>query len=321
MKKIILYIILVALSFSCQDFLDEESKSQMTVDYYKTDRGLYEGVAAVYSSCREIYRENMFRINYYSDLAENGSSANNSYQFSSDPSWSGLNALFADLHQGIMIINRMEQVIGDNPEDRTKEIYLAELRGFRAIFYQIQVELWGKYGHYQDQVYDNFESSMLNIEQQSVEFFYIQIMSDIDYAIEKLPVKAEIKEFGRLSQGAAKGFKARFLMAVAGYSHPGYSSEPEYNLYQKLGYNSLDALYTEAKGLAESVINDYGYSLEDEYWKVFDEQHQTSDEIIWSVQWTTDKIFNTDYNAYPFFTHTTYPSVKELFLFRLALQP
>lgn len=54
------YIILSALSmfslFSCQDFLQEESKSQMTLDYYYTDKGLNEGVAAVYSSCREMFR-------------------------------------------------------------------------------------------------------------------------------------------------------------------------------------------------------------------------------------------------------------------------
>lgn len=73
MKKII-NIIVLALSvfslFSCQDFLKEESKSQMTLDYYYTDKGLKEGVAAVYSSCREMFRQNMFEVNYFSDLSE-----------------------------------------------------------------------------------------------------------------------------------------------------------------------------------------------------------------------------------------------------------
>lgn len=133
------YIILSALSmfslFSCQDFLKEESKSQMTLDYYYTDKGLNEGVAAVYSSCREMFRGDMFEINYFSDLSEVAASQNNSYDHVGKVSAGFLNNLFCNMHQGIMIANRMERIIGDNPETRTKEIYLAELRGLRAMFY------------------------------------------------------------------------------------------------------------------------------------------------------------------------------------------
>src|SRR5699024_4497181 len=104
----------------------------------------------------------------------------------------------------------------------------------------------------------------------------------------------EVSEFGRLTQGAAKGLKARYLLAIAGYSHSEYAGKPEHDLYQKLGYESLQALYEEAKSLAESVISDYGYRLEDNYSDVFDAFSQESDEVIWSIQWTTEKMFNTD---------------------------
>jgi len=293
MKKILLILSVLSL-FSCKDFLKEESKSQMTLDYYYTDRGLYEGVAAVYSSCRELYRESMFKINVFSDLMEAASSANNSYGDAADVSKDYLNNLFCDPHQGIMIINRMVRVIGDEPDNRTKEIYLAELRGFRAVFYQIQAELWGKYGHYQDMVFDAYEEDMLYLNQQPLEFYYKEILSDIDYAIEKLPAQSEIKEFGRLSQGAAKAFKARFLLAIAGYSHSDYSGKEEFNLCNKLGFDSETALYTEARKLARSVIGDYGYQLMPTYGDNFDQTKQLNDEVIWSVQWTTDKTFNTD---------------------------
>ena len=155
MKRSLVLSILCVL-FSCQDYLKEESKSQMTLDYYYTDRGLMEGVAAVYSSCRELFRSDMFELNYFSDLTEVAASKNNSYEHIGNVSVGYLNSLFANMHQGIMIANRMERIIGDNPDTRTKEIYLAELRGFRAMFYQIQVELWGKYGHYQESVYDQY---------------------------------------------------------------------------------------------------------------------------------------------------------------------
>lgn len=293
MKKIVYIFCLISL-FSCQDYLKEESKSQMTLDYYNTERGLNEGVSAVYSSCREIFREALYKINAFSDLMENGASSNNSYDDAVGVSCGYLNTLFVELHQGIMIINRMERVIGDSPDTRTKEIYLAELRGFRAMFYQIQVEVWGKYGHYQETVFDEYDDSMLYINQKSVEFMYQQILNDINYAIEKLPTKSEIKEFGRLSQGAAKALKARFLLAIAGYSHTDYSGSDEFNLYNKLGFSSVEELYIEARNLARSVINDYGYQLLPTYGAVFDEDNQLNDEIIWSVQWTTDKAFNSD---------------------------
>ncbi|MDB8921927.1 RagB/SusD family nutrient uptake outer membrane protein, partial [Parabacteroides merdae] len=297
MKKII-NIIVLALSvfslFSCQDFLKEESKSQMTLDYYYTDKGLKEGVAAVYSSCREMFRQNMFEVNYFSDLSELAASQNNTYDHVGKVSVGFLNALFADMHQGIMIINRMERVIGDNPETRTKEIYLAELRGFRAMFYQYQVELWGKYGHYQETVYDQYEESMLYLNQKPVSFYYEQILKDIDYAIEKLPTQSEIKEFGRLSQGAAKALKARFLLAIAGYSNPEYAGNEEYNICTQLGFASENDLYVQARALARSVINDYNYTLLSSYGDNFDEGKQVNKEVIWSVQWTTDKTFNTD---------------------------
>lgn len=294
MKKITLLLLGIILAAGCKDFLEEDSRSQMTEDYYQTDQGLYEGVAAIYSNSRLLYQQNMFRVNYYCDILENGSSLNNSYQQSSDVSWAALNELFRDLHKGIMIMNRLEQIIGDSPADRTREIYLAEIRGMRAHYYQIQVELWGKYGHYQEKVFTEFEGTMLEINQKPVEFFYQQIFADVDYAIEKLPGRTEISEFGRLSQGAAKALKSRFLLAVAGYSHHDYASEPEYNLYSKLGYSSLNSLYEEAKGLAMSVISDYGYSLEAEYEAVFDAFNKQNNEVIWSIQWTTDKMFNTN---------------------------
>ncbi|GAA4436004.1 RagB/SusD family nutrient uptake outer membrane protein [Ravibacter arvi] len=293
MKKIFISLGLLALLGGCSDFLEEDSRSQMTEDYYLTEQGLYEGVTAIYANTRLLYQWNMFRVNFYSDIAENASSQNNSYAESSDVSYGPLNELFRDLHKGIMIMNRLEQFIGDQPTDRKKEIYLAEIRGMRAHYYQIQVELWGKYGHYQKKVYTAFESSMLEINQKSVEFFYQQIFRDINYAIEKLPVKGEVTEFGRLTQGAAKAFKSRFLLAVAGYAHQDYASEPEFNLHGKLGYSSLNQVYEEAKTLAQDVISKHGYTLEPEYARVFDAFNKLSNEVIWSVQWTSEKMFNT----------------------------
>lgn len=258
---------------------------------------MYEGVGAIYSSCREIFRENMFRINVFSDISEWAASDANAYDHVANPGRNVINGLFSDFHQGIMLCNRMEQMIGE-PANRTQEIYLGEIRGMRAMFYQYCVELWGKYGHFQKKVYDQFEEEMLEINQIPVQEYYEKILEDIDYAIEKLPKQSEITEYGRLSQGAAKALKARFLLAIAGYAHPEYSGQEEYNIHTQLGYSSELQIYADARQLARSVINDYNYALCSNYADNWDEKQIANSEVIWSVQWTPDTQWNGDASGY-----------------------
>lgn len=293
MKNNFYLIALLCINISCSNFLNEDSRSQMTSDYYNSEQGLYAGVGAIYSSCREIFKEHLFRLNIFSDITEAAGSNPNAYDHIADPDRGSLNSVFCDLHQGIMICNRMERIINE-PKNRTQEIYLGEIRGFRAMFYQYCAELWGKYGHYQSKVYDQFEESMLEINQVPLLTYYKQILSDIDYAIEKLPKQSEISEYGRLSQGAAKALKARFLLAIAGYANQEYVGQEEYNLHEQLGYSTEKALYQEARKLAQSVINDYNYALCPDYADNWDETKITNSEVIWSVQWTTETIWNGD---------------------------
>ena len=122
MKKETLFIAVLFLFTACQDFLEEESKSQMTENYYNTEQGLYEGVASVYTICRYLYREPMFRLNYYGDLVENGASMNNSYDQAANVDWGTLNDVFSRIHEGVMIINRLENIVRENAGGRTREI-------------------------------------------------------------------------------------------------------------------------------------------------------------------------------------------------------
>lgn len=300
MKKIFLLAASLLSLVACENFLKEESKSQMTQEYYNTPQGLYAGVGALYSSCREVFADNLFLVNIFSDLTEPGASRQTANYDAYDPGNGTFNDLFCDLQQGVMLANRVERVIigeGEDihePADATQKVYLAEIRGLRATFYQYLVELWGRYGHFQPKVFDKYEDAMLEINQVSVADYYKQILTDIDYAIANLPTQSQISEFGRLSQGAAKALKARFLLAIAGYSHPDYQGQPEYNIYNQLGFSSENDLYTEARKLATSVINDYSYKLLSNWEDNFDEDKQVNDEVIWSIQWTQDKAFNDD---------------------------
>jgi len=297
MKKIVYFLALALCVVSCTDYLKEESKSQMTTDYYGTDQGMKEGVFALYSSCREVFRENMFRINDFSDISEWAGSDANAYDHVANPDRGVVNSLFCDLHQGIMLANRMEQMIGE-PSNSTETFYMGEVRGLRAMFTQYCAELWGRYGHFQDKVFDEYEDAMLEINQVPVATYYEQILKDLDYAIANLPKQSQIADYGRLSQGAAKALKARALLAVAGYANAEYAGQEEYNLHTKLGFSSVDQVYTEARKLARELINDSDYKLCATYAENWDETKQTNSEVIFSVQWTTDNLYNGDAPGY-----------------------
>ncbi len=297
MKKIVLYLacgLCLFATSSCNDFLKEESKSEMTLEYYNTDEGLRLGVDAIYSQLRANYRESFYKIHFFSDITELGASTRSAIDdYIDDVSSSYFNSVFNGIQQGVAKANRMEKIIGD-PDTAIKEQYLGEIRCFRAWFYADQAEFFGKYGNYQEHVYDQYEDSMLEVNQKPLDFMYKKVLEDINYAIDHLPTKSQNADFGRLTQGMAKALKARILLNIAGYSNKEYSGAEEYNLYSKLGYTSESQLYTEARQLAKSVINDYGYKLEKNFGDVFEETNQLNDEVIFSVQYTQETKFNTN---------------------------
>lgn len=294
MKKIFLLIATACVLASCEGFLDEESKSEMTTEYYKTEAGLKSGVAAAYATARNIFQGNMYLLNVVSDITEVGTSdKGRQYGRMADPTATMMKDLFSDFHQGVMIANRVESVILETPEEELTPVQitsLAELRCLRAMYYQYMVELWGKYGHYQNKVFTSYDDAMLYINQIPVSEYYEHILTDLDYAIANLP--ATQADFGRFTQGAAKAIKAKSLLAIAGYCSNDYEGQEEHNIHTKLGYSSESALYQEAQNLAKSVINDYNYKLCSKWEENFDESNSQNSEVIWSVQWTQDLTFN-----------------------------
>lgn len=295
MKKIIYFLTVVffSISISCSDYLEEKAKSQLTETYFNTPQGLSEGVYGAYSQLRQIYKEGMFRFNIYSDIWDNGASMDNSDSRINAVDNGDVESIFNGLHKGIMVSNRMIQVIGnDTITNPTNKDYLAELRTLRAFYYFINVEMWGSRAHYQEKVYDAYDTTMTTINQKSVEFFYSKILADINYGIANLKVPSAVKEFGRVNKGMAKALKARMLMALAGYAHSDYTGQPEFEVFKKLGYSNVNAVYAEANTLANSVIADYGYSLQVDWESIFDDKNQANKEIIWSVQWCKNTQFN-----------------------------
>lgn len=294
-------ICLLLLSYSCSDFLEEESKN-IDQEHYTTEEGLRDGIFSVYANFRNIYSTAMFRIHTYSDIWDVGASRSDSEEISESIDNGDVADLWEFVNSGIMRSNRMLTYVSSGHPDLDEASaleYQAELRTLRAFLTWINAEFWGAHAHFQDQVFNEFDPAMQEINQVPVEVLYKQILEDIDFGIANLP--ASFSEFGRVNKGVAEAMKARFLMSLAGYSHPDYTGTPEHNVFTKLGFGSAAEVYAGARTLARNVIDNYGYQLEEDFSAIFSDENQTGAEVIWSVQWTKDMIYNSD--DYPNYFH------------------
>jgi len=326
MKKILIFSVLIIAGVcfsSCKDYLKEDVKSQVTDNYYSTDQGLYEGVASVYTTCRELVTDPLFRVSQISDLADFASSffVELKIQVLSGDN-SRLEDVWTTVYTGIMRVDRLISYIENNTEkNETQMTYIAELRTLRSFFYWVAVELWGSQAHFTNgTVYDEYNESMNEINQQPVEAFYDQILDDVDYGIENLPLPSEITEKGRMNQGIAKALKARYLMSLAGYGYPECAQSEYfsdyYQAYTRMTYTGAPATqeecYTEAMKLAKEVITDYNYSLQSEWKDIFASDNENNSEVVWAVQFIQELKYDEEYGQWHrCFTERTCQTIQQ----------
>ena len=170
--------------------------------------------------------------------------------------------LFKQLNAVNCVISEISKA-GSSFEGPRKEEILGEAHGLRAlIFYNLLVRFgysWdinSKYGL----ILRTEPSVTTNLAQprKTVKETYDQIISDVDYAIAHAPTNCENTA---ISQWFAKGLKARVLMLR------GQGSD-----------------YADAGRLAQDVIENGPYQLEDNPTNIFHEKGLESQEVIFGIQ-------------------------------------
>ncbi|HEY9044680.1 MAG TPA: RagB/SusD family nutrient uptake outer membrane protein, partial [Ohtaekwangia sp.] len=146
----------------------------------------------------------------------------------------------------------------------------AELKFLRAFYYWHIVETWGGV-HF---TIDETTTVQTTANRTSVDKFYDQIFSDLDFAVNNLP--ATTTDFGRVTKPAAEAFLAR--------------------MHLTRGNNA------EASALAKKVISDYGFTLVVKYSDLWLMSNLKNKEIVWSVNYAADltssDLLNTTTNPY-----------------------
>lgn len=172
-------------------------------------------------------------------------------------------------------INRIDDV--EWPSEDLRNSRLAELRFMRAFYYWHIVEQWGGVILRTEETQDAIQTS----ERSSVEEFYDLIISDLQFAVEHLPVD-QGAEYSRADKKAAFGFLARAALSRA--------------------YNGDETLYFEmARDAALEVITrqeEFGVELWENYADLWDpENNKNNKEAVYIISNSTNPSLNYDSRA------------------------
>jgi hypothetical protein len=264
---------------SCKKELDEKIVSGITDVYLDTKPGFYAGLNAVYSDCRNFYgsEKGLEMTELGTDIFTNGSDGDfkyyNLYNSQLDPNEDWVNTLWNNSYHTINTINAVlhhADAVKDLDEN-LKTVAKAEARWLRAYNYFILVQTYGSV------VLTLSETNSISYEatRAPLKDIYQAIVEDLEFAVSNLPAKQN--DYGRATKPAAEHLLAKVLLTRA-YTEAAHTDD-----------------FTRAASLAESVINNYDFKLLDDFAQIFKQgAGEKNSEVIWSVQYTADKLNNAN---------------------------
>jgi hypothetical protein len=286
MKKFILILIFTigAFSQSCKDMLEEKVVSGVTDKYYSTPAGFEDAVKASYSFLRSFYASELgmtlsvFGTDTYTMGSDGDWKFLNQYTSQLDPRTRLLRDIWNNFYRAIntanAVIDRAESVPGLSEQHKAKRT--AEARFLRAHYYFILAQMFG------DVHLSLKENTVVSTEasRTAVANIYDEIIKDLEFAAANLPVSPD--NYGRATKPAAEHLLARVHLTrgtstlLAG---------------KKTGGTADD--YVKAAAYAKKVINNYNLRLSPNFARVFDQgSGEINDEVIWSVQYTSEPLTN-----------------------------
>jgi starch-binding outer membrane protein, SusD/RagB family len=264
-----IFISLILLSTGCYDLNQYPADSINAGTFWNTETDAHEAMMGVYNAMK---KDAAFSIYYTRDcLSDIGIGLNwGVYGFlevaqgtcssSSDVFLSVWQGMYNGVVRANTFIKNVDQV---DMTDDLKAQYKAEARFMRALFYNELLNLYGGVPIYDEttDVTEDF-ANMLKSRSTADEVRSF-ILTDLEDAINLLPVKWDDSEYGRATKGAAYALKGKVLL-----------------------YNEQ---YSEASEAFKEIVNDpsargYGYTLYDDYTALFKPGGDASSEMIFAIQ-------------------------------------
>jgi starch-binding outer membrane protein, SusD/RagB family len=278
------------ITAGCNDVLDEQPRSQLTPDYFKTGQGLNAGITAAYASFRWYYAtEGGMNLSVYgTDEFTHGQQVTNpplnTYNASLNPTNGDLltpwNRSFPAINTCNGIIELGAQA-GDLPEAQRNAL-IAEAKFIRAQWYFILVQTFGGVTLDLGSGEMKFNTSTSNnASRASVAEVYDKIIEDLVSITDgqnndDLPT-AKPAQPGRVWRASALHLLAKV------YLTRGWSEAAESGDFQKA--------YDAATDLINNRAN-YGVALLANYADVHKEGNENSTETLFQVNWVDNTTFN-----------------------------
>ncbi|WP_281764814.1 RagB/SusD family nutrient uptake outer membrane protein [Neptunitalea lumnitzerae] len=282
MKTIKYYIkgmllLLVMVNIGCS--LDENPYTTTTAPIlFANEDGVKQALAGAYSPLRLIYgrQSSLLLTTSGTDIFQHGNDGDwelDQYDNDLNPAQGRVDRVWGELYQGVSASNSfLENIEGVTfLDEELKTTYIAEARFLRSHFYYWLTMQWG------DVVFmDNAANEVnTNTTRTAKETIWQSMLEDTQFAVDNLDWEAE--EFGRITKGAALQQLAFVQMLLGDYSG--------------------------AKASLDAIINSGTYELEPTFADVFDYDNQINNEVIFSVQYTNDDVYNGGGNrGHLFFT-------------------
>jgi hypothetical protein len=261
--KSILVLLGISVLLSCENYLDENNIADVSAgSYYTTSQGLEDAVKATYGIMKEFYGTELgFSMNVFgTDTYTNGADGSHKYlnwynnQHNSSARYfrDTWRIMYRGINQANAVINRAETI--EDMDQATLNTRLAEVRFLRALYYFNLVRYYGDV-HLSLEETEGVETEA---NRTSVQEVYGQaIIPDLEFAVSNLP--ATQSEYGRATKAAAE-----FLFAKVHLTAPQGSA-------------------AQAASLMTNVINNYGFSLLDDWSDLWDINNEENSEAVWTI--------------------------------------
>jgi starch-binding outer membrane protein, SusD/RagB family len=283
-KSVALLSVLACLmmSQSCtKDLLKEDVISNIGTDYLNTAQGFEAATNSAYSALRAYYGSQQgltfteFGTDIYATGADGGYKGFHFYDTQLNPSVDWISGLWDELYRGIntcnAVIDRAKNVTGVT--DAVKNQRIAEVKYLRGLYYYLLFMHWGGV----DLRLTESLAPTKKTSRATDKAMYDAIIADLEAALPVLEAKKASAQFGRATKPACE-----HLLGYVYLTRNNSSSKVAGDLDKAVTYLS-------------DVVNNaaYGFKLLPDFADVYKEGNEINDEVVWSVQYTTDPATNT----------------------------
>src|SRR6266480_323119 len=261
--------------------LDEDVVTGLTPGSYGTQAVFESLVNAAYEPLRSFYaQERGFTVTEFgTDVFTKGADGSfkyiNDYTTQLNPDAQYFRETWVDFYRAINTTNAaIDQAPVVVMDSALKTRRVAEARFLRALYYFDLVQMYGPL----TLTLHETKSPTTEATRAPVDSVYDAIIADLTYAEANLP--AVQKEYGRATRGAAQHLLAKVYLTRIRNA----DSAADEVAKRQAGD------FANAADYAQRVINSGQYALLPRFKDVFDFANERNQEVIWSIQFTTDPL-------------------------------